>query len=84
MTYKRTKSDSPLKCPWCGKQFTMNGRYLDYYHAIGEGRFPSTTCKGCGNRILYRNLTAQYVRETGAVATWRKENNYERSLHVHT
>lgn len=69
--YKRTKHDSPLHCPYCGKQFTMNGRYLDYYQAFRERRIPTTTCCGCGEEFYYRNLSAQYCREHNVVATWK-------------
>ena len=72
MTYKRTKSDSPLKCPWCGKQFSMNGRWHEYYQSYSTGKFPYTTCRHCGNGFYYRNVTAQYVREHGIKATWKK------------
>ncbi len=71
--YKRSTTDSYSKCPWCGRQFTINGRMLDYYRAINEGRTPSTCCKHCGNEFYYRNVTAKYARETGIEVTWKKE-----------
>ena len=70
--YKRTKSDSPLKCPYCDRQFTMNGRayYYDYRKKLNE-----TTCKHCGKRFLYRNISAQYAREHNLQATFKINDN---------
>ena len=70
--YKRTKNDSVLKCPYCGRQFTMNGRALDYQH---EPKFDLNqgVCKHCGSSFFYVNVSAKYAREHGLVATYRIE-----------
>lgn len=79
--YKRTKSDSPLKCPYCGKQFTMNyQRYISYergdcwWKAL-TNTIPrsTTTCKGCGKEFRYRNISAKTAREYGIRATFKME-----------
>ena len=70
--YKRTNKDSPLRCPHCDRQFTMNGRSLDYYRAIRAGKVPTTTCKHCGNEFYYMNYTAKYCRENNVKATYKK------------
>lgn len=79
--YKRTKSDSPLKCPYCGKQFTMHyKRYISYdkrdnwSHMI-KGMKPrsKTICNGCGKEFFYWNISAKTAREYGVRATYRIE-----------
>lgn len=79
--YKRTKSDSPLKCPYCGKQFRMT---MDRYLAYSKKplfKFNTTECKGCKKEFYYRNLSAAYVRETGKKAVMTKEE-FERSCNA--
>ena len=75
MTYKRTKHDSPLKCPYCGKQFTMNGRRLGYKY----GEMNITFCKGCGEMFYYRDMSGKYARENQVRATFRKEEVHDKN-----
>jgi len=67
--YRRTKSDSPLKCPYCDHQFTMNGRAFNYE----RGKYNETTCKHCGKVFLYVNTTAKHAIENRIQPTIRKE-----------
>lgn len=64
--YKRTKDDSPLKCPYCNHQFTVNGRRW-----ITHKGFNETTCFYCGERFYFLNITAKYAREHNIKATYK-------------
>lgn len=80
--YKRTKSDSPLKCPYCGKQFRMtNDRYKTYYSWTsglrGEDRIRKvypTVCKKCGKIFKFRNISKAYANEINEPATFKMED----------
>ena len=72
LKYKRTKNDSPLYCPYCGKQFRMTlDRYLSYYKQAPH----ETICRGCGKRFFYINIGAKYARENNISATWKVGEN---------
>lgn len=75
--YKRSKHDSVLHCPYCGKQFTMNGRALDCYAARAKGFIPTTTCYACGEAFFYQNLSAKYCKEHNIKATRKRGENGE-------
>lgn len=71
--YKRTKNDSPLKCPYCSKQFRMTmDRYLSY-RRVPLFRFNTTTCNSCKKSFYYRNISAAYAREHNMKVTVTKE-----------
>ncbi|MCR5704230.1 MAG: hypothetical protein K6G85_06370 [Eubacterium sp.] len=74
--HKRSKTDSALKCPYCGKQFRMTTkRYLSYYRAKDKGEeYAITQCRHCGKYFRYINVTPEYVRETGEPATLTMES----------
>lgn len=59
--YKRTKSDSVLRCPYCGRQFN-NGMY----HPNRGYRI----CKGCNKEFYYINYSKAYCDKTGKKATY--------------
>ena len=65
VVYKRTKTDSPLKCPYCGKQFNA-GRLRDKRNGVTE-------CRECGRAFYYHNITAKYARDHGIRATYKIE-----------
>lgn len=68
--YKRTKFDSPLRCPYCGKQFTSSiERRLAYYRDRNPPH--KTKCKSCGSWFYYINITAKYARDNNIQATWK-------------
>ena len=68
--YKRTKADSPLRCPYCGQQFTMNGRRLAYY--LDNNPLHKTKCKSCNNEFYFTDVSAKYAREHNIPqATWK-------------
>lgn len=75
MTYKRSKTDSALYCPYCGHGFTMNyDRYMAMYDAHRHGdMYAQTQCKACGNDFWFRNMSAKGVRDTGIKAVLRFE-----------
>ena len=71
--YKRTKTDSPLRCPYCDRQFSMNmERYLSYNHRP-RFRLNVTECKGCKRSFYYRNISAQGARDLKMRATYTLE-----------
>ena len=72
-TYKRTKCDSPLKCPYCNKQFRMNyDRQMSYIHKPLFG-LNLTECKSCRKQFYYRNLSAEFARKTNMRAVFTIE-----------
>lgn len=85
MTYKRSKTDSALYCPYCGHGFTMNrDRYYATYRAFERGgtwAFALTTCKTCKKEFLFRNITPDTVRKYGirAVIKIEERGKYEKS-----
>lgn len=62
--YKRTKSDSVLKCPYCGRQFNVG-----VFHENRDYK----TCKGCGKIFYYINYSKAYCDKTGKKATYTLE-----------
>ena len=68
--YKRTNHDSPLKCPYCGKQFTASlRRRMNYKY----GELNLTDCRQCKRQFYFRNITASYARENNLRATFKIE-----------
>lgn len=76
MTYKRSLTDSALYCPYCGHNFRMNyDRYRAMYDATRRGdMYALTECKTCGRTFWFRNMSAQYVRESGIKAVYKYED----------
>ena len=76
--YKRSKTDSALYCPYCGRGFNMSyERYRAYSDAKRKGlRYAITACRACKKDFYFRNCTPQFVRETGikAVMTLERGN----------
>lgn len=69
--YKRTKSDSVLKCPYCEKQFNVG-----VFHDNKGYR----ACKGCGKTFYYINYSKAYCTKTGKKATYTIEEMEEINL----
>lgn len=65
MTYKRSKTDSVLYCPFCGHGFRMNmQRYFDTYKARDRGEaFTRTSCNYCAQVFYFRNIAPESVRQ---------------------
>lgn len=85
MTYKRSKTDSVLYCPFCGHGFRMTmQRYFDTYKARDRGEaFTRTSCNYCAQVFYFRNITPESVRQgfkailkPGEYKDYRKEINY--------
>ena len=64
MTYKRTKTDSVLYCPFCGHGFRMTmERYFASYRSRDNGDlFTTTSCNYCYQVFYFRNITPKSVR----------------------
>lgn len=73
--YKRSKTDSVLYCPYCGRSFNMcYERYKACYDARRKGsKYAITSCRACRKQFYFRNLSPQYVRETGVRAVMKIE-----------
>lgn len=64
MTYKRSKTDSVLYCPFCGHGFRMTmERYFASYNARKRGElFTRTSCNYCAEVFYFRNIAPETVR----------------------
>lgn len=60
--YKRTKSDSVLKCPYCERQFNVG---------VFKANQGIKVCKGCHKSFYYFNYSKAYCTKTGKRATYR-------------
>ena len=62
--YKRSKTDSVLYCPYCGKTFRMTyDRYMAAFEAYRRRElYALTECKACHESLWFRNLTPEAVR----------------------
>ena len=74
MKYKRSKTDSVLYCPYCGRTFRMTTeRYFASYRARDNGSgYALTKCNTCGKPFYFKNLTPESVR-SGARAILKLE-----------
>lgn len=72
--YKRSKTDSVLYCPYCGRSFRMTmERYFAQYKAQEtEFKYALTSCNHCAKVFYFRNLTPESVR-SGARAILKYE-----------
>ena len=77
--YKRTKNDSPLRCPYCDHQFTTNKSRWFTNGYIDGVRAKHTKCRYCGESFWYINYSAKYIRETGKQCVFKEsEVEYDR------
>ena len=83
MTYKRSKTDSVLYCPFCGHGFRMTmERYFASYKARDNGEdFTRTSCNYCASVFYFRNIMPESVRK-GFKAILKPEeyNKYRRKV----
>lgn len=81
--YKRTKSDSPLICPKCQRQFNMGGsrRKLNWTDGImmDGHKFRKSECFHCGCEFYFCNASADYARECGLKCVYEKDE-FERMV----
>lgn len=76
--YLRTDHDSPLYCPYCGRQFRMTTeRYLSYGRSKVDG-YALTECRHCGKKFRYKNISRATALKQGVRATFTLEE-FERS-----
>ena len=74
MKYKRSKTDSVLYCPYCGRTFRMTTeRYFASYRARDSGvGYALTNCNYCKKLFYFKNLMPETVR-SGARAILKLE-----------
>lgn len=72
--YLRSKTDSVLYCPYCGRTFRMTyERYRASYEAYRRHeQYALTDCKACKKKFWFWNITPEKVR-TGFKAVMKYE-----------